>query len=327
MLVSEIKSNVKQKCLRKTGKIVKSPKTLNNLKKALSKSSKLSPQTSSTSLVVNKRANVKSKLNFSAPYNFLHSFNKFKRAYLVDYNVTRNWCVRPLPRPFIMKSHDDHVITCLKFDGKHVVSGSDDNTLKIWCALTGKLLQTLTGHTGGVWASQLKDNIVISGSTDRSVRVWNIETGECVHVLTGHTSTVRCLALNGKLVISGSRDSLLRVWNIETGQCLQILRGHSAAVRCVCFDGKHVVSGSYDFTVRVWNPFKNECIHVLEGHVNRVYSLLFDGERIVSGSLDTTIIVWNITTGKSIHKLCGHHSLTSGMQIKGKELNRNFIFF
>lgn len=247
----------------------------------------------------------------------LESFNKFKRAYLIDFNVTKNWCTRTLPRPFILRSHDDHVITCLKFDGYRVVSGSDDCTLKVWCALTSKLLQTLVGHTGGVWASQLKDNIVISGSTDRSVRVWNIDTGECIHILTGHTSTVRCLALNGNIVVSGSRDSLLRVWNIETGQCMHILRGHVAAVRCVCFDGKYVVSGSYDFTIRVWNPFKNECLHVLEGHSNRVYSLLFDGNRIVSGSLDTTIIVWNVHTGAIIHKLTGHQSLTSGMQIKG----------
>jgi len=258
-----------------------------------------------------------SKLGKNPLYESLQSFNQYKRAYLIDYNVDKNWCQRPLPKPLILRSHDDHVITCLKFDGFRVVSGSDDCTLKVWCALTGQLLQTLVGHTGGVWASQLKDNIVISGSTDRSVRVWNIDTGECVHILTGHTSTVRCLALHGTTVISGSRDSLLRVWNIETGKCMQILRGHCAAVRCVCFDGKYVVSGSYDFTIRVWNPVTNECLHILEGHLNRVYSLLFDGERIVSGSLDTTIIVWNVHTGAIIHKLTGHHSLTSGMQIKG----------
>ncbi len=243
---------------------------------------------------------VKTPLN-----SYLESFNPFKRAFLIDYNVTRNWCARPLPKAFMLRSHDDHVITCLKFDGFRVVSGSDDCTLKVWCALTGKLLQTLVGHTGAVWASQLKDNIVISGSADRSVRVWNIDTGECIHVLNGHTSTVRCLALHGKTVISGSRDSTLRVLNIENGQCMQILRGHMAAVRCVCFDGKYVVSGSYDFTIRVWDPFKNECLHVLEGHSNRVYSLLFEGDRIVSGSLDTTIIVWNVHTGKVIHKLIG----------------------
>lgn len=41
--------------------------------------------------------------------------------------------------PIILKGHDDHVITCLQFCGNQVVSGSDDNTLKVWSVLTGKV--------------------------------------------------------------------------------------------------------------------------------------------------------------------------------------------
>ena len=33
--------------------------------------------------------------------------------------------------PKVLKGHDDHVITCLQFFGNRVVSGSDDNTLKV----------------------------------------------------------------------------------------------------------------------------------------------------------------------------------------------------
>ena len=40
----------------------------------------------------------------------------------------------------MLKGHDDHVITCLEFSGSKVVSGSDDNTLKVWSAITGKVL-------------------------------------------------------------------------------------------------------------------------------------------------------------------------------------------
>ena len=58
-------------------------------------------------------------------------------------------------------------------------------------------LRTLTGHTGGVWCSQMAVATVISGSTDRTLRVWDAESGECVHTLYGHTSTVRCMHLHG----------------------------------------------------------------------------------------------------------------------------------
>lgn len=64
-------------------------------------------------------------------------------------------------------------------------------------ALFLQCVQTLVGHTGGVWSSQMRDNIVISGSTDRTLKVWDADTGECVHTLYGHTSTVRCMHLHG----------------------------------------------------------------------------------------------------------------------------------
>ena len=70
--------------------------------------------------------------------------------------------------------------------------------------------QTLIGHNGGVWCSEMTDEFIVSGSTDRTIRVWNIMTGACQHILYGHTSTVRCLALHGDIVVSGSRDATVR---------------------------------------------------------------------------------------------------------------------
>lgn len=54
-------------------------------------------------------------------------------------NIELNWRVRPIPQPRVLKGHDDHVITCLQFCNNRVVSGSDDNTLKVWSATTGKV--------------------------------------------------------------------------------------------------------------------------------------------------------------------------------------------
>ena len=51
------------------------------------------------------------------------------------------------------------------------------------CSLSLQCLRTLVGHTGGVWSSQMRDNIIISGSTDRTLKVWDAETGECIHTL------------------------------------------------------------------------------------------------------------------------------------------------
>ncbi|CAF1224861.1 unnamed protein product [Adineta steineri] len=247
--------------------------------------------------------------------------NQWKRSYTCHKHLEYVWQhEEPLPEPLVLRGHEDFVITCLQFDGDRIVSGSDDNTLKIWSVATGKCEQTLVGHNGGVWCSEMTDGLIVSGSTDRTIRVWNINTGVCQHILYGHTSTVRCLALHGDIVVSGSRDATVRVWNIRTGERLHMLSGHTAAVRCVCYNGKYVVSGAYDHTIRVWLPDQERCVHTLEGHTNRVYSLVFDGKHIVSGSLDCMIRVWDVEQGTCIHQLTGHLSLTSGMQLRGNIL-------
>lgn len=46
----------------------------------------------------------------------------------------------------VLKGHDDHVITCLQFCGNRIVSGSDDNTLKVWSAVTGKVSHVLSSN-------------------------------------------------------------------------------------------------------------------------------------------------------------------------------------
>ncbi|CAG9761201.1 unnamed protein product [Ceutorhynchus assimilis] len=244
----------------------------------------------------------------------------WKSAYMRYHAIEMNWRHRPLRTPKMLKGHDDHVITCLQFSDNKIVSGSDDNTLKVWSAVTGKCLRTLVGHTGGVWSSQMSGNIIISGSTDRTLKVWDAETGICRHTLFGHTSTVRCMHLHGNKVVSGSRDATLRVWNVDTGQFLHVLVGHLAAVRCVQYDGRLVVSGAYDYMVKVWKPETQECLHTLQGHTNRVYSLQFDGVHVVSGSLDTSIRVWEVETGACKHTLMGHQSLTSGMELRNNIL-------
>uniref|UniRef100_A0A915PRX7 F-box domain-containing protein n=1 Tax=Setaria digitata TaxID=48799 RepID=A0A915PRX7_9BILA len=259
-----------------------------------------------------------------SPKNVCLARSKWKALYLRHQRILANWRYRPLRGSCILKGHDEHVITCLQIHGDLIVTGSDDNTLKIWSASKAVCLQTLTGHTGGVWSSQMSEDgkIVTSGSTDRTVRIWCVETGRCLHCLQGHTSTVRCMTLKEDVLVTGSRDTSIRLWNIRDGACIRILQGHIAAVRCVQFDGARIVSGAYDFSVKVWDAESGKCLHTLTGHSNRVYSLLFDSERdiVVSGSLDTTIKVWNIREGVCTQTLTGHQSLTSGMQLRGNTL-------
>lgn len=68
-----------------------------------------------------------------------HNSSPWKQAYMRQHNIKMNWRTKPIRTPKVLKGHDDHVITCLQFSGNRIVSGSDDNTLKVWSAVTGKV--------------------------------------------------------------------------------------------------------------------------------------------------------------------------------------------
>ena len=128
---------------------------------------------------------------------------------------------------------------------------------------------------------------IVSGSSDKSVRFWEASTGNELKVLKGHTDFVRSVAFSpdGKQIVSGSDDESVRVWDASTGDKLKVLKGHTYPVRSVAFspDGKRIVSGSNDESVRVWDV--STCDEVLKGHTNLV-AFLPDGKQIVSDSDD-----------------------------------------
>ena len=59
------------------------------------------------------------------------SYSPWKSSFMRQHNIEMNWRVVPIKTPKVLKGHDDHVITCLQFSGNRIVSGSDDNTLKV----------------------------------------------------------------------------------------------------------------------------------------------------------------------------------------------------
>ena len=200
-------------------------------------------------------------------------------------------------------------------DGKTLVSGSDDKTIKLWNVETGQKLHTLKGHGGPVYSvnfSPDEGKTLVSGSDDKNIKLWNVETGQEIRTLKGHGGTVYSVNFSpdGKTLVSGSDDKTIKLWNVETGKEIRTLKGHEGPVYSVNFsrNGKTLVSGSGDKTIKLWNVEKPEEIRTLKGHNSRVRSVNFshDGKTLVSGSWDNTIKLWNESTGQEILTLKGH---------------------
>ncbi|MGB3508184.1 MAG: VWD domain-containing protein [Microcoleaceae cyanobacterium] len=208
-------------------------------------------------------------------------------------------------------------------DRQTMVSGSGDNTIKVWNLATGSLKATLTGHSNGVEYVVISPDgqTIVSGSADKTIKVWDLATGSLKATLTGHSNAVISVAISpdGQTIVSGSGDGLIKVWDLATGSLKATLTGHSDAVLSVTIspDGQTVVSGNDDKTIKVWNLATGSLKATLTGHSDASISVAIspDGQTIISGGQDTNAKIWDLATGDLKTNLTGHKGVVLAVAI------------
>ncbi len=204
-------------------------------------------------------------------------------------------------------------------DGQRALSGSYDNTVRIWDVDSGCCLRVLEGHSNSVYgvAWSADGRLVLSGSADKTVRIWDVKSGHCLRILEGHADKVPIVAwsADGRHALSGSNDKTMRIWDVESGRCLRVLEGHSNSVYGVAWsaDGRHAISGSADKTVRIWDVESGRCLRILEGASGYVVSVAWsaDGRHALSVSNDNIVRVWDVESGRCLRILDGNADTNS----------------
>jgi WD40 repeat protein len=209
-------------------------------------------------------------------------------------------------------------------DGKYVLTGSGDNTARLWNIQDKDNIQSyiFDGHTKDVSSVALSPDgkFALTGSEDDTARLWDIQGIDNIqsYVLNGHTRWVTLVAFSpdGKFALTGSHDCTARLWDIRDINNIQsyVLKGHSTIVLSVAFspDGKFALTGSHDNTARLWDIQDKHNIqsYVLNGHTNKVLSVTFspDVQYALTGSFDDTARLWNL-----VEPLISMESLTLPM--------------
>ncbi|MCP4398363.1 MAG: hypothetical protein GY801_13835 [bacterium] len=188
-------------------------------------------------------------------------------------------------------------------DGTRLASGGADNNVTLWDVATGRIVQTLEGHSDAVQGLAFSPDgrLLASASSDQTAKIWDITTSECLHDLHGHTKQLNSLMFhpNGHILATGSDDQTIRLWDVGTGKLLRGFTGHKNEVLGIVFvdDGRYLVSASRDRTLRIWQTESGVTLRVLQGHDAVVNNVIANAEQLFSASGDHTVKRWAIQSG------------------------------
>ena len=175
-------------------------------------------------------------------------------------------------------------------DGRSLVSGSDDTTVKLWDMQTGGAIKTFSGHTKPVPCVSISVGCttIASGSHDKTLRLWDTQTGGCCHIIEQQAPVfiIKFSPTNPQSFLFMSNHEILQ-WNISGHQVGPTFEGTSVDFSP---DGTQTVS-RYQEVATVRN--------ISSGAVATTFPVVSDNRNYCCFSPDGRFIV--VSAGGIIH--------------------------
>ena len=158
--------------------------------------------------------------------------------------------------------------------------------------------------------------MLLSGSSDQTARIWNPENGDSKVEMRGHDHVIECCAFAPISAYAAIRElGGLGAVSIRVSMCgddpdSMRLQASGRDTQ----PGVYAATGSRDKSIRIWDTASGQCVKVLTGHDNWVRGLVFapNGKFLVSVSDDKTMKVWDLKTGRVTKTIDAHsHFVTS----------------
>lgn len=261
-------------------------------------------------------------------------------------------------KPFLIeKGHSRPVNTItISPDGKYIVSGSDDNTIKILDFKTAECLKTIKAfYDGFTLNSGIKSSLIFneekiiflskgyfgcrSGEIG-TIRILDIKTDECLKDLDLSNNYINLIVISPdrKFIVTDYDHwngdycyQNIQILDSKTGMRLKTLEENNNFIfsLAISSNGKYIISGNgyydeYNYLrgmIRIWDIKRGTCLKTLENNesINSI-AISSNGKYIVSGSCDNLIKIWKFSTGECLNTLEGHkdsiHSIVISLDEK-----------
>jgi WD40 repeat protein len=199
---------------------------------------------------------------------------------------------------------------CISHDGKFVVSGSEDNTVRLWGIENGTSRKTPEGHWTGFRVNAMcktpDGSVVISAGHDDRVLSWDTITGEFLQAFEGRYDGVNCVTVSpcGQSIICGNGDGDIWVLDRISGKPSKRIRAHNKEEGRTALsftpDGARAVSASFGRRqiLRMLDLQTGACIKTRKGDMKAINTLTTtaDGRLAISGDTDGGRRLWDLRT-------------------------------
>nr|XP_011434614.2 TAF5-like RNA polymerase II p300/CBP-associated factor-associated factor 65 kDa subunit 5L [Crassostrea gigas] len=205
-----------------------------------------------------------------------------------------------------LRAHSGSVYkTCFSTDSKHLLSASEDATVRLWDMSTHTNKVCYKGHNAPIWDLDVGSigGYFASSSQDRTAKLWVSDRIYPVRTFAGHNLDVDCVKFhpNCNYLATGSSDRSVRLWTLQDGKSVRLMHGHRGTIMTLTFspNGNYLASAGEDKRIRVWDLSSGQLYKELKGHTDTIHSLSFSGDStlLASGGMDCTIKVWDIRKG------------------------------
>ena len=234
----------------------------------------------------------------------------------------------------MLKKHKNEV-SALAFspDGKMLLSGSDDGTIRAWDSITGRQQFACPGHTSEISGLAVSDGgkaLVSVHSWENQLLRWDINVG---HHLSGYyfrNKKPKAISSDGKILAikDWNAKNTIKLWNPSKKRIKATLKGHEDSPAKIpnfefSLDGNKLATTDSQqeiSLIHLWNisnqsqPFLKRLflnsktvrpIYTLKG-AGFVLRFSPNGKMLASGSSDGIIRLWDVESGSSRFTLTGH---------------------
>ncbi|CAD5119868.1 DgyrCDS8452 [Dimorphilus gyrociliatus] len=163
-----------------------------------------------------------------------------------------------------IKAHKQAIRSCgFTKDNHRIISGSDDNEVKIWDIATGECVQTFRSHSDHVRSvspSSTNSQHFVSSSYDHTIKLWDCRHPDTEVLTMQHNTPVECVLFANELCISAGGNSV-KIWDLLAGgRLLKELRDHHKTPTCVKFSSgrSYMLTTGLDKRILIydWNGFE-----------------------------------------------------------------------